>query len=128
VRNSAKCERNTLPVVCSLFEPALAKRRQELAEDVPAGALWADELDDDYAFAFALSPDSPAEEVRYRGKQQIQDLVQRGLKNNLRIEQSRDHRLIAEEANCWLLLTTDHLRTPAKGRAEAVVGRTGSRR
>ena len=70
---------------------------------------------------FALSPDLSAEEVRYRGKQQIRDLVKRGLKNNLRIEQARDHRLVAEEASCWLLVTADRLRTPAKGRAEAVV-------
>lgn len=70
---------------------------------------------------FLLSPDSSAKEVRYRGKQEIRDLVKRGLRNNLRIEQSRDHRLVAEETNCWVLVTADHLRTPAKGRAEAVI-------
>ena len=59
--------------------------------------------------------------VGHRGKQQIRDLVKRGLKNNLSIEQARDHRLVAEEANCWLLVSADHLRTPAKGWAEAVV-------
>src|SRR3712207_7312973 len=47
--------------------------------------------------------------LHYRGKQQIQDLVKRGLKNNLRIEQARDHRLVAEEASCWLLVTADRL-------------------
>ena len=52
MRNRAECERNTLPVACSLSGPNLAKRRQELAEDVLAGALWADELNDGYAFAF----------------------------------------------------------------------------
>jgi NTE family protein len=76
---------------------------------------------EDATIGFFLSPDSPAEEVRYRGKQQIRDLVKRGLKNNLSIEQARDHRLVAEEANCWLLVSADHLRTPAKGWAEAVV-------
>ena len=76
---------------------------------------------EDATIGFALSPDLSAEEVRYRGKQQIRDLVKRGLKNNLRIEQARDHRLVAEEASCWLLVTADRLRTPAKGRAEAVV-------
>ena len=70
---------------------------------------------------FLLSSDSSAKEVLYRGKQEIRDLVKRGLRNNLRIEQSRDHRLVAEETNCWLLITADHLRTPAKGRAEAVI-------
>jgi NTE family protein len=58
-------------------------------------------LAEDATIGFALSPSSPAEEVLYRGKQQIRGLVQRGLKNNLRIEQSRDHRLVAEEASCW---------------------------
>lgn len=48
----AEYERSTLPVACSLSEPVLAKRRQELDEDVRAGALRADELDDGYAFAF----------------------------------------------------------------------------
>ena len=76
---------------------------------------------EDATIGFALSPDSPAEEVRYRGKQQIWDLVKRGLKNNLSIDQARDHRLVAGEATCWLLVSANHLRTPAKGRAEAVV-------
>jgi hypothetical protein len=52
MRNRAVCERSTLPVACSLAEPVLARRRQELAEDILAGALGADELDDGYAFAF----------------------------------------------------------------------------
>jgi hypothetical protein len=65
--------------------------------------------------------DSSAHEVRYRGKQEIQDLVKRGLRKNLSLEQSRDHRLVGEKMICWMLVTADHLRTPVKGRAETVV-------
>ena len=70
---------------------------------------------------FLLSPDSLAREVSYRGKQEIRDLVKRGLKNNLSVEQSRDHRLVGDQVVCWLLITADHLRTLAKGRAEVVI-------
>ncbi len=76
---------------------------------------------EDATIGFLLSPESLAKEVRYRGKQEIRDLVKRGLKNNLSVEQSRDHRLVGEQVVCWLLITADHLRTLAKGRAEAVI-------
>ncbi len=70
---------------------------------------------------FSPSPGSPAQEAAYVGGQQIRQLVERGLKSGLRVEQSRDHRLVAEKGSCWVLVTADNLRTPAKFRAEAVV-------
>jgi NTE family protein len=96
---------------------SVLERAWEDKDEEAVMGLFAEEA----TIGFALSPNSPGEEVRYRGKQQIRGLVQRGLKNKLRIEQARDHRLVAEEASCWLLVTADRLRTPAKGRAEAVV-------
>ncbi len=46
---------------------------------------------EDATIGFAMSPDSPAEEVRYRRKQQIRDSVKRSLKSNLSIEQAREY-------------------------------------
>ncbi len=96
----------------SALEQAWEDRDVEAVMD-----LFAEEA----TIGFLLSPDSSAKEVRYRGKQEIRDLVRWGMRNNLRIAQSRDHRLVAEETSCWLLVTADRLRTPAKGRAEAVI-------
>lgn len=80
-----------------------------------------DVFTEEATIGFLLSPDSLAREVRYRGKQEIRDLVRQGLKNNLSVEQSRDHRLVGEQVVCWLLITADHLPTLAKGRAEATI-------
>ncbi len=52
MENESGPKREALPLACSLSEPDLAKRRQELAENVSGGVLKVDELEDGYAFAF----------------------------------------------------------------------------